>query len=543
MDDKLFVIAIGGTGMRCLESFVHLCAIGMFDNKEIDILTLDTDAQNGNKSRTEELVESYNCVKREKEVEGGPNANTFFSAKLNLYKFTTDYSKSDRNTYENLATLSDNEEDQDLAALFFDDNVRTFNLAHGYRAQTHLGSMLMYHGIMEAMSKVYKDRQSYPEYVDLMTFINKIAQAGENARVFVFGSIFGGTGASSIPIIPKALEDASQLDEQNKIDVNKVKFGSTLLTQYFSFTQGDQNERKDEKVIASAQMFPLNCQAAMQFYQGDPTVKQCYRRFYHVGWPVSGVDFSSKDNKTKTGGFTQKNDCHVVELMCACAAYDFFYAESQDLSTPSASYLYRCAEMDGSGFKFNGNSFLDGRSGDLFSRKLGMFLSLAHISLGRFNSYRGEDGMKRFVEFMKTSKQIKEYDNLDKEQLKTIDDYFRKFAYEYSTTEKRLVYGWIYQINNSVKPGKFIFRTDAFEENESRLSCIDPGKLFDDDAYNWKDSFSLGDKATKHIDELLDQFGKNANFPDEEAQHVHTLKEKFLAQMYNALNAVHKSVL
>ena len=32
--DKLFVIAIGGTGMRCLESFVHLCAIGMFDNEE-----------------------------------------------------------------------------------------------------------------------------------------------------------------------------------------------------------------------------------------------------------------------------------------------------------------------------------------------------------------------------------------------------------------------------------------------------------------------------------------------------------------------------
>ena len=43
MDDKLFIIAIGGTGMRCLEAFVHLCAAGMFDNKEIDILTLDTD--------------------------------------------------------------------------------------------------------------------------------------------------------------------------------------------------------------------------------------------------------------------------------------------------------------------------------------------------------------------------------------------------------------------------------------------------------------------------------------------------------------------
>ena len=53
--DKLFVIAIGGTGMRCLESFTHLCAIGMFDSQEIEILTLDTDQSNGNKAKVEQL--------------------------------------------------------------------------------------------------------------------------------------------------------------------------------------------------------------------------------------------------------------------------------------------------------------------------------------------------------------------------------------------------------------------------------------------------------------------------------------------------------
>ena len=55
--DKLFVIAIGGTGMRCLEAFTHLCGIGMFDNQEIEILTLDTDQNNGNKGRVEEYFE------------------------------------------------------------------------------------------------------------------------------------------------------------------------------------------------------------------------------------------------------------------------------------------------------------------------------------------------------------------------------------------------------------------------------------------------------------------------------------------------------
>ena len=55
-----FIISIGGTGMRCLESFVHLCAMGMMDDCEIDILTLDTDAENGNRVRVEQLIDQYN---------------------------------------------------------------------------------------------------------------------------------------------------------------------------------------------------------------------------------------------------------------------------------------------------------------------------------------------------------------------------------------------------------------------------------------------------------------------------------------------------
>ena len=55
MKQTLFLIGIGGTGMRCLEAFVHTCAIGMLDNSEINILALDTDLDNGNFSTTKFL--------------------------------------------------------------------------------------------------------------------------------------------------------------------------------------------------------------------------------------------------------------------------------------------------------------------------------------------------------------------------------------------------------------------------------------------------------------------------------------------------------
>ena len=139
MKDQLFVIAIGGTGMRCLESFVHLCAIGMFDNEEINILTLDTDQGNGNKARVENLIDLYRKVKSDdsQQVDGGDkNTNTFFSAKLNLYKFFTNYSNDNANTYQKLSNVStasveQREEDKELSDLFFqDDTVQTFKSPH-----------------------------------------------------------------------------------------------------------------------------------------------------------------------------------------------------------------------------------------------------------------------------------------------------------------------------------------------------------------------------------------------------------------------------
>ena len=338
MADKLFVIAIGGTGMRCLESFTHLCGIGMFDNQEIEILTLDTDATNGNKARVEGLIENYNRIKTygttENDKGGTPNSNTFFSAKLNLHKYWTNYSGEKRNNFKALSQIDqgqDNvkENNKLIADLFLDTNtVQEFDLSHGYRAQTHLGSMLMYHGIVESARNCAQGKADKPE-LDLDKFCTKLVAAKTNARVFILGSIFGGTGASSIPVIPKALKKFVEVrsNKLSTIDIEKVKFGANLLTEYFTFKKPDNTEKKDIKnsVIADSSFFPLNSQAALQFYQADPTVKKCYKTLYHIGWPlISKRADDEAAGKTITGGEAQKNACHVTELLSACAAYDFF---------------------------------------------------------------------------------------------------------------------------------------------------------------------------------------------------------------------------
>lgn len=543
MKDKLFVIAIGGTGMRCLESFVHLCAIGMFDNEEIEVLTLDTDQANGNKGRVEQLINLYNRIKSNEtsRIDGGnPNVDTFFSAKINLYRFFTNYTYQNRKTYHLLssmqnASIEQKRDNEDLADLFLDpDTVQAFDLSHGYRAQTHLGSMLMYHGIVEAATHYAKDKDSAAgEEVDLANFLTLLAQAGGQARVFVFGSVFGGTGASSIPVIPTALKEAVDILGQNTLDLTKVKFGSTLLTEYFTFKAPDDKEKQAQHVVADANNFALNSQAALQFYQNDPTVKKVYRRLYHIGWPLQSEDVSEGSLTTVTGGAEQKNKCHVVELMCACAAYDFFTIDEAEMgdANHTAEYLYRVVPFAGNDFEFSGSDFV-GDKGEVFMNKLGAMFSLAHIILAKHGAAFGHAGIKGLLDRFKKQK-IDKYDDLTDEQADEIDTYLKLFAYD-TDRMGNLVPGWLYQINASTGSGKFMFRPEAFPDRTG-LKNVDPGDIFVDEKHRWDKSL-LSNRYDHFIDKTV---ASGACFPKDK-QNVKTVKECFLAHIYNGITIAQK---
>ena len=545
MADKLFVIAIGGTGMRCLESFTHLCAIGMFDNQEIEILTLDTDATNGNKARVEGLIENYNRIKTygttENDKGGTPNSNTFFSAKLNLHKYWTNYSGEKRNNFKALSqidqgTVNVQETNKLLADLFLDtDTVQEFDLSHGYRAQTHLGSMLMYHGIVESARNCAQGKADKPE-LDLEKFCNKLVEAKTSARVFILGSIFGGTGASSIPVIPKALKKFAEVRSNNHstINIENVKFGANLLTEYFTFKKPDNTEKKDKKnsIIADSSFFPLNSQAALQFYQADPTVKKCYKTLYHIGWPlISKRADDEAAGKTITGGEAQKNGCHVTELLSACAAYDFFTrTKGMEDSVNNAEYVYKSAEFVDGSFNFKFDDFVgsENNAGKNFANRLGAFFSLAHICLSKNDGASGgtgDIGVKGFIKQLSDQK-IKKYDGLiSDEECKDINDYFKLFAY--ASPNGKFEAGWLYQVNNSVTPGKFMFDSKSFPNSPTELKGLDVGTLFFDATYHWSKSM-FSDRYDNFIKVLLETDA----LPE---QKVNTIKEKFLAHIFNGI--------
>lgn len=544
MNEKFFLIAIGGTGMRCLESFVHLCAAGLFDNHTIDILTLDTDQTNGNKKRVENLINLYNSVKTDDGTELGGNAttNTFFSAKLKLYRFFTDYSNASRNTLLSLTQTNGlteqlRQENQDLSDLFFErDSVQGFSLDHGYRAQTHLGAMLMYHGIIESARKARIGGEDVAfQDKELANFLQELNKHAANARVFVFGSVFGGTGASSIPVIPIALSEALRALTGGTavINLNKALFGSTLLTDYFTFGNPTDEALKKEKVIATSNHFALNSQAALSFYNNDTTVQSTYKRMYHIGWPSSLKNNYGNDNKVLTGGSEQENPCHVIEMMCATAAYDFFNDNREKLSQIKiAEYVHRTVEVDDSGtMKLNGASFVGEKEGNFFENKLGAFLSFAHIVLSKFQGAKESiDGVSELLNYLDEVK-FQNYNNINDNQCKQINDYLKEFAYKF--INDKVAFGWIYQLNSSMGNGKFIFSQEAFKSNITELLKIDPGTIFADEMHHWDKSGFIGSAADKRFNTFVTNIKKDVNYPND--NQGATLKEQFLAHMYNTI--------
>jgi hypothetical protein len=532
MAEKYFIIGIGGTGMRCIEALTHLCAIGMFDNKEIDVLSIDTDTNNGNKGRSEQLLDRYIRIKGG--ISGKPTANTFFSAKLNIYKFAPEYS-GNRLTYElisglNLGSEDSKRENKALSDLFFDSDVQQFKLDHGYRAQTHLGSHLMYHCIVEAARNV-REGKGRKEDKELAEFLDKIYQAGENARVFILGSIFGGTGASSIPIIPKALRDAVRIKDPNAEIHSNAKFGCSLLSEYFSFNVPDGVQKKEQKIIADSNNFSRNSQAALMFYQGDTTVKSVYRLMYHIGWPKR-ANFSEENNsgKTITGGGEQKNPCHITELMCACAAYDFFNRHDFD----QHDIVYKSAEYRNESFQFDFRDFLGVEKTREFMNKMGAFFAFAHIIITREKGGFGENGTKNLVNKFKQNN-IDDYVHLPDNDTRDLDEFVKAFAFTYDT-KGNVIPGWIFQIRQSV-PGEFLFNVDAFSKDPKKLQSFHFGKLFNDEKFQFANS-RLAIKASERdpYEAFRHVIQTDASVkPDPVRQKVERDNEKFLAHSYNTL--------
>ena len=538
MAKQFFVIGIGGTGMRCIESLIHLCAMGMFDDTDIHLLALDTDKNNGNFGRLKELKEAYVNTKGLQAENRVAHKDTFFSANIKYYEFSPDYqNKSTFKAVFNYGnTQYNHREETDLADLVLDRNVEEFNLQHGYRAQTHLGSMMMYQSILEAAKSRLPN--GLKEFVS--TLITETTTG--TAKVFILGSVFGGTGASSIPIIPQALSRAAQIISNGSTDILKnAYFGSTLLTAYFNFPLPSAGEISQHKVIATSDKFALNSQVAMMFYDDDATIRSIYQRFYIMGTNSLNWNPMQRAEKggthTITGGADQKNDSHYIELLAASAALDFLNCNDitlqQDKDHYKTEYLYRAVEDND---KFDFQDFVGRDRQTEFAKKLGCLVAFA-----LFNN--GEDD---FVEKVRSGedKEMIGFEEIDPSQVKYLKEYFRHF-FTRMQEGGALEEGWLRQLHRSAGGGdKFLLNPKLFApQSMKELIKLDWNKnLYRSEGIGKDNKYSTGLFGNDLFGNKFDSFKKRflQELHSEGSKGITNRGEQLYKLIYDTLTKLYK---
>ena len=312
------LICAGGSGLRVLEAVLHLCAAGLGPDK-LRVLAVDPDGANGNGSEVTALLGKYrDGARRFRWRLGGDRAGKriqLFGTELDLLDIDgrSDGLKiwspvrSDEHLRDLLGVelLTAHGVPRDLVSLFFSSDELNMDLDQGFRGRPSVGAA--------AMSLVSLKAEQQP-WKQLIEKIRGDVSEASGSRVFLVGSVFGGTGASALYPLAHFLETIPEVNRE------RLRVAVGALVPYFRFEAGTAaGDVSSMAVAAKADHFSLATRAAVGFYQ---------HLLENDRWPFRSMfwlgDSSPVSFPYAPGGPRQKNPGHFVELLMALAALGFF---------------------------------------------------------------------------------------------------------------------------------------------------------------------------------------------------------------------------
>lgn len=303
---KLFLFAIGGTGERVLRTTTMLLAAGIpsFKNYDIYPVIIDYDEENEDKKRTRDTLDAYRQIQRiayanhpvTQQSADDNNKGQFFGSPVKeldgLNKFVLDFNPGTDNLkfrdkidydlmsqYQNTRAL--------LESLYDVSHHMTtemnLNLKEGFRGNPNIGSVIFHQIGKRDEFKAFEDNY----------------KQNEGDKIVIIGSLFGGTGASGIPVLIQLIHDKFPTAEVAVL----------MIQPYFA------PQMQDGGVI-NHNLFDSKTKSALNFYRISG-LNSMVSAIYHIGDPYRTVVPYSE------GGNTQKNNANPVEFIAALAIEHF----------------------------------------------------------------------------------------------------------------------------------------------------------------------------------------------------------------------------
>lgn len=323
---KYYLISIGGTGAKCLEAFVHMNAMGLMKSVgEIKIIYVDPDASNGNLAKAKDTVSVY-----QKAYTSAAQDKNFFTNRLlseeNTWNPVPGGSNASLRTIFERSAMEYKAENLDgLFDVLFSEEEQNTKLTEGFRAHPAIGA-----AVIGANMNMDEDNSVWKKMV------NDIGE--QEARIFFFGSVFGGTGAAGFPNIAKIIrkyfddkEVNDNPDSKNTKKAERIKMAGCLMLPYFDFPKANEEDMIDPDdpskkiIVPDSGKFLASTYAALNYYNKSNLVGDVFDAVYLLG----DKQYVSMD-KYKAGRREQKNKAHFLEMLAALSALEFFNKQSTD---------------------------------------------------------------------------------------------------------------------------------------------------------------------------------------------------------------------
>ena len=347
------IVGLGGTGEKCASALIHDICVGNVDCTKEDVfkfILIDKDSKCATLSECTSLISKYQQF-RANYTEKLPTETTpqFARPKIELSQWDIDAminpaGSANNNITVKQAVVTNNQgQDQQLLDMIYSDDEQDKGLQNGFYGHPTLGATVFRYAM-----KNYKGRGN--TYLPVVNEAIAANTAGNNIeiRVFIFGSIFGGNGASILPNI--AREISAELTAAG-FAAGRFKIGGALILPFFRIPtlDSDGNRVPDYAFKISEDTFMRKTIESLRYYESAKIVKSqnnqngCFDRLYLLG----NMPFDFTSDNYADGGSDQNPHFHLINMLAANAACDFFNTPVADLNAaaqPNNLYIDRIAQ-------------------------------------------------------------------------------------------------------------------------------------------------------------------------------------------------------
>ncbi len=350
---KNFCYCIGGTGTRVAEAAAHLCAANLVGKEDITFIIVDKDDTNGGTERARDVIRKITTLANDHaDITGALKRSTIVDknaakefCKSHLSTDSWGFSKAlneichlEKDTVVSLkqsvsvvgGTNEEQKNDAMLLDAFFSTDEQNQETSRGFYGHPSIGALIFKYMIEEG--------GWYAENVegDIAAPIKThLAANNDEVRVFIIGSIFGGTGASIFSNLATYIRNSVRGDSE------RVKISGALLLPYFSVPAAQKNT--DGIATITSDDFNEKSQVALYQYGADPNLmrtatnpKGVFDSLYVCGQDPRHTTARNNEN----GGPNQKNHIDFVDLSAAKAMTEFFLKGINDVNQGKI-YEYR----------------------------------------------------------------------------------------------------------------------------------------------------------------------------------------------------------